>query len=89
MVNEQAWKALHEELAAKGVTLVAVSKTKPVEDIQALYTIAWSIGQIVGPYLGSITAQHLGFTMLWWIVGGISLATAIGYKTLDAVLKRN
>ena len=55
----------------------------------ALYTIAWSIGQIVGPYLGSITAQHLGFTSLWWIVGGISLAAAIGYKTLDAVLKRN
>ena len=39
MVNEQAWKALREELDAKGVTLVAVSKTKPVEDIQALYAL--------------------------------------------------
>lgn len=39
MVNEAAWKQLHEELSNKGVTLVAVSKTKPVSDIQALYDL--------------------------------------------------
>jgi PLP dependent protein len=39
MVNEQAWKKLKEELDAKSVTLVAVSKTKPAEDILALYEL--------------------------------------------------
>lgn len=39
MVNEAAWKELKQELDAKGVTLVAVSKTKPVEDIKALYEL--------------------------------------------------
>lgn len=39
MVNESVWKQLHEELNSKGVTLVAVSKTKPAEDIQALYSL--------------------------------------------------
>lgn len=39
MVNETVWKQLHEELSSKGVILVAVSKTKPVENIQALYNL--------------------------------------------------
>lgn len=39
MVNREAWEKLHHEFAAKGVTLVAVSKTKPVSDIQELYAL--------------------------------------------------
>lgn len=39
MINEAAWHSLQGELGAKGVTLVAVSKTKPVEAIQALYDL--------------------------------------------------
>ncbi len=38
-VNKEAYKQLNEELAAKKVTLVAVSKTKPVEDISELYAL--------------------------------------------------
>ena len=37
MGNTAAWKELHEELSAKGIKLVAVSKTKPVSDIEELY----------------------------------------------------
>jgi len=36
-VNTKAYLAIKEELQAKQVTLVAVSKTKPVSDIQELY----------------------------------------------------
>ncbi len=39
MINKQAWEKLHEELAHKGVTLVAVSKKKPASDIQILYDL--------------------------------------------------
>jgi pyridoxal phosphate enzyme (YggS family) len=39
MVNKEAWQQLHNDFAAKGVTLVAVSKKKPVSDIQELYTL--------------------------------------------------
>lgn len=38
-VNTEAYKAIKGELEAKHVTLVAVSKTKPVEDILALYEL--------------------------------------------------
>jgi pyridoxal phosphate enzyme (YggS family) len=38
-VNKQAYQSLYAELKEKNVTLVAVSKTKPVEDIRELYEL--------------------------------------------------
>ncbi len=38
-VNEEKYKAIIDELQQAGVTLVAVSKTKPAEDISALYAL--------------------------------------------------
>ncbi len=38
-VNVEQYQELSAALTADGVTLVAVSKTKPVEDIQALYAL--------------------------------------------------
>ncbi|MBC7886680.1 MAG: YggS family pyridoxal phosphate-dependent enzyme [Ferruginibacter sp.] len=38
-VNTEAYKEIITALDAKKVTLVAVSKTKPIEDIQALYDL--------------------------------------------------
>lgn len=39
MVNVDAWKELQAELIPQNITLVAVSKTKPVADIEALYQL--------------------------------------------------
>lgn len=39
MVNQDAYHQLKKELDPKGVTLVAVSKTKPVAEIQDLYAL--------------------------------------------------
>ncbi|WP_276134143.1 YggS family pyridoxal phosphate-dependent enzyme [Polluticoccus soli] len=39
MVNEAVWKEITAELKEKNITLVAVSKTKPVSDIQDLYNL--------------------------------------------------
>lgn len=39
LVHEEAYLQLSKELSAKNATLVAVSKTKPIEDIQALYNL--------------------------------------------------
>jgi pyridoxal phosphate enzyme (YggS family) len=38
-INKEAYKILRSELDAKKITLVAVSKTKPVEDIKELYDL--------------------------------------------------
>jgi len=39
MINAAAWKMLRDELGSKKVTLVAVSKTKPVPDILEAYQL--------------------------------------------------
>ncbi len=38
-VNKHAYTLLHKELSEKGVALIAVSKTKPVSDINDLYNL--------------------------------------------------
>lgn len=38
-INKQAYRQIKSELDVKQITLVAVSKTKPVEDIQELYDL--------------------------------------------------
>lgn len=39
MVNDKVWLKLREQFEGKGVTLVAVSKKKPVSDIQEFYDL--------------------------------------------------
>ncbi|HEU5166322.1 MAG TPA: YggS family pyridoxal phosphate-dependent enzyme, partial [Chitinophagaceae bacterium] len=38
-VNKEAYQTIHEELRLLNITLVAVSKTKPIEDILELYNL--------------------------------------------------
>jgi len=44
-----------------------------------LYTIAWSVAQTLGPFLGSQVADHAGWAMLWWLVGGVCLISCVGF----------
>ncbi len=48
-----------------------------------LYTVAWSAAQILGPYTGSQVVQYLGFSTLWWCIGGVSVVTFAGFKWLQ------
>jgi len=69
MINEAAWHSLKSELEAKGVTLVAVSKTKPVEDIQALYDLGQrDFGENYVQELGDKSAQ-LPKDIRWHFIG--------------------
>lgn len=53
----------------------------------ALYTIAWSIAQTIGPLIGGQIAEHAGFNVLWWVVGGTLFVTAMGFVWLNKVLQ--
>jgi predicted MFS family arabinose efflux permease len=48
----------------------------------ALYTMAWSAAQTLGPMAGAQLAQYAGFSLLWWIVGGLSLMAAFAFSKL-------
>lgn len=47
-----------------------------------LYTAAWSVAQVIGPYTGGQVAQHWGYTTLWWCIGFTGLLCAAGFNWL-------
>jgi len=48
----------------------------------ALYTMAWSAAQCLGPLGGAQLAEHYGFTILWWTVGGLALFASFSFWRL-------
>ena len=61
-----------------------ISRTTPYNrgEYAALYTISWSTAQVIAPFLGSQVIYFGGFNMLWWLLGGISLISSVGYFLL-------
>ena len=49
----------------------------------ALYTMAWSAAQCLGPLLGAQVADKYDFTVLWWIVGGLSLFASFSFYRMN------
>lgn len=49
----------------------------------ALYTLAYSVAHVAGPWAGSQLAGRAGFAVLWWTLGGLLFATAAGYVWLS------
>jgi len=47
-----------------------------------LYTVAWSLAQVLGPISGARFADKLGFTALWWLIGGIGTLVSFGFWLL-------
>jgi predicted MFS family arabinose efflux permease len=47
-----------------------------------LYTIAWSTAQVIGPTGGAAIAQRAGFTVWWWVVGGLCVVSAMAFRYL-------
>jgi len=48
-----------------------------------LFTVAWSVAQVLGPATGSQIADKWGFSVLWWMIGIAFFITAAGYKWLQ------
>jgi predicted MFS family arabinose efflux permease len=48
----------------------------------ALYTMAWSAAQTLGPIGGAQLAEHYGFALLWWVIGAVSLIAALFFYKL-------
>lgn len=59
-----------------------IARTQPSNRGQyaALYTMAWSAAQTLGPMGGAQIAQHWGFSNLWWITGGLCIVAAAAFK---------
>ncbi len=52
-----------------------------------LYTMAWSVAQVVGSSGGSFVGAKIGFINLWWIIAAICVIAAIGFYRLHLINK--
>lgn len=58
-----------------------ISRTQPSNrgEYAALYTMAWSAAQCLGPFLGAQVADRAGFNALWWIIGCTCLLASFSF----------
>lgn len=49
----------------------------------ALFSVAWSTAQVLGPGTGAQIADQFGFRILWWVIGGICVVSALGFRWLQ------
>ncbi len=61
-----------------------IARTQPSNRGQyaALYTMAWSAAQTLGPMGGAQLAEQAGFNVLWWTVGILSIITSLSFWRL-------
>jgi predicted MFS family arabinose efflux permease len=61
-----------------------ISRTQPSNRGQyaALYTMAWSAAQTLGPMAGAQLAEYGGFGALWWATGGLCVLSAFAFRSL-------
>jgi predicted MFS family arabinose efflux permease len=48
----------------------------------ALYTMAWSAAQCLGPMLGAQLAERFNFSSLWWVIGCLALVASFSFWRL-------
>lgn len=58
-----------------------IARTQPSNRGQyaALYTMAWSVAQVLGPMGGAQLAEYSGFNVLWWTVGLVSIIASFAF----------
>jgi predicted MFS family arabinose efflux permease len=61
-----------------------ISRTQPENRGQyaALYTMAWSAAQTLGPMTGSQLAEHYGFFWLWLSAGSVCILVAFFFRKM-------
>ncbi len=58
-----------------------IARTQPSNrgEYAALYTMAWSAAQTLGPMGGAQLAEYSGFNVLWWAVGLLSILASLAF----------
>jgi predicted MFS family arabinose efflux permease len=61
-----------------------IARTQPSNrgEYAAIYTMAWSAAQTLGPMGGAQLAEHYSFNLLWWIVGGVCIFASLSFWKL-------
>ena len=64
------------------------SNDKNRGEYAALYTISWSVAQIISPLYGSFLVNYGGYSLYWWTISAICMVTAAGFFLLNYLTQR-
>ncbi|MFN0175335.1 MAG: MDR family MFS transporter [Saprospiraceae bacterium] len=56
-------------------------------EYMALYTMSYSVANIIAPFLGTQVIAAWGFHALWYLVTGLALVTCVGFWLMSKKLK--
>ena len=54
----------------------------------ALYTVAWSVAQIIGPFLGGQVVEQFSYRRLWWVTAATCGVLSLFYLLLFKATKK-
>ncbi|MCC6754221.1 MAG: MFS transporter [Saprospiraceae bacterium] len=79
-----------EILAMPFLLSYTMSRSTPatIGQYASLYTMSYSVAHVLGSYSGGAVADRLGFSVLWWSVGGLSTIVALTYYRMHKVEAR-
>lgn len=91
LVISMGFITLSEMFAMPFMSTYAISKAPKATmgQYMALYSMSWSIAQILAPLLGTNVIEHFGFNMLWIVLSGIALISFCGFRWMEAGSKAN
>ncbi len=77
---------LSEMFAMPFMSTYAITKAPKASmgQYMALYSMSWSIAQILAPVIGSNVIEHFGFNVLWVVLSGIALVSFAGFRWMQS-----
>ncbi len=64
------------------------SKKATTGQYLAIYSMAWSVAQIIAPIIGTRIIANYGYTALWYVISGIALFSLFGIKLFAKPLSK-
>lgn len=74
-----------EMLAMPFMSTYAMNKSPRISmgQYMALYSMSWSLAQILAPVLSTRVIEHFGFQTLWFVLGGLAFVSFVGFRWLE------
>lgn len=75
---------LSEMFAMPFMSTYAINKAPKASmgQYMALYSMGWSLAQIISPIMGNFVIAHFGYTFLWMLLGFMSIISFAGFQWL-------
>lgn len=84
LVLSMIWITASEMLAMPFMSTYAITRAprSAMGRYTALYSMSWSMAQIMAPIIGTSIIARFGFDTLWFVLSGIALISFIGFRWL-------